>query len=153
MAVIVLAALAAIGLLTAYLTDERWVAWATLMTSVVGAALATWLLVTERAREGVGHGAVSTDITDDEPSEASDSAEDELEDGADVRPVPEAVANEVVFVIPGRRRFHLAGCSLLEGRQYEEITADDALDEGFTPCSRCVDTAAGDDRRELRSDQ
>ena len=48
-----------------------------------------------------------------------------------------AMAQENVCVVPGRRRYHRHDCRLLEGAQSETITVAEALDEGFTPCTKC----------------
>jgi hypothetical protein len=43
-----------------------------------------------------------------------------------------------VLVVPGRHRYHRAGCSMLEGREPETLDLEEAREEGFTPCSRCA---------------
>jgi hypothetical protein len=43
-----------------------------------------------------------------------------------------------VLVIPGRRRFHRDGCRLLADRATDRIGLEEALEEGFTPCSTCI---------------
>ncbi|MCC5579405.1 hypothetical protein IMZ11_27615 [Microtetraspora sp. AC03309] len=48
----------------------------------------------------------------------------------------------IVLVIPGRKRFHLADCRQLQGREVEELTHEEAREEGFTPCTACVPEAA-----------
>jgi hypothetical protein len=40
--------------------------------------------------------------------------------------------------VPGRRRFHAPECPLLADKDVEEITLDDARDEGFTACTTCA---------------
>ena len=54
---------------------------------------------------------------------------------------PEAI----VLVIPGRKRYHVGGCRQLVGRDHEELTHEEALEEGFTPCTTCLpaDSASG----------
>ncbi|MFF4772357.1 hypothetical protein ACFY05_05805 [Microtetraspora fusca] len=47
----------------------------------------------------------------------------------------------IVLVIPGRKRFHLADCRQLQGREAEELTHEEAREEGFTPCTACVPEA------------
>jgi len=44
----------------------------------------------------------------------------------------------IVVVIPGRRRFHLPSCRQVVGRQVEELTHEEAREEGFTPCTACL---------------
>ncbi|WP_329424508.1 hypothetical protein OG339_29340 [Streptosporangium sp. NBC_01495] len=44
----------------------------------------------------------------------------------------------IVLVIPGRKRYHVAGCRQLAGRDHEELTHEEALEEGFTPCTTCL---------------
>jgi len=42
-----------------------------------------------------------------------------------------------VLVVDGRPRYHLAGCHHLQGRQGEPLPVSEAVELGFTPCSRC----------------
>lgn len=56
------------------------------------------------------------------------------------KPVPISVPDtgpDIVRVIPGRKRFHQPGCSLLTGHGTEELMREEAEEEGFTPCSVC----------------
>ncbi|MBG0817395.1 hypothetical protein [Planomonospora sp. ID82291] len=55
--------------------------------------------------------------------------------------VPDAEA--IVLVIPGRRRYHIAGCRQLAGREHEELTHEEAREEGFTPCTTCLPEFSG----------
>ncbi|WP_433377248.1 hypothetical protein [Streptosporangium sp. CA-115845] len=53
-------------------------------------------------------------------------------------------AEAIVLVIPGRKRYHVAGCRQLAGRDHEELTHEEAREEGFTPCTTCLpEPAAG----------
>ncbi|MEV4381400.1 hypothetical protein [Streptosporangium sp. NPDC049644] len=53
-------------------------------------------------------------------------------------------AEAIVLVIPGRKRYHVAGCRQLAGRDHEELTHEEAREEGFTPCTSCLpEPAAG----------
>ncbi|MFD1120265.1 hypothetical protein ACFQ3A_38345, partial [Sphaerisporangium aureirubrum] len=52
------------------------------------------------------------------------------------RPSPDTI----VLVIPGRRRFHLPGCRQLAGRDHEELTYEEAREEGFSACTTCLPT-------------
>lgn len=45
---------------------------------------------------------------------------------------------EVVLVVPGRKRFHRDDCRLLGSRTTEELTLNEAREEGFTPCTTCT---------------
>ncbi|GAA3976705.1 hypothetical protein GCM10023085_68870 [Actinomadura viridis] len=48
----------------------------------------------------------------------------------------------VVFVVRGRKRYHLDTCRQLAGRDREELTYAEAKEEGFSPCTACMpDTA------------
>ncbi len=42
-----------------------------------------------------------------------------------------------VLVMDGRPRYHLAGCTHLRDRSSEPLPVNEAIDLGFTPCSRC----------------
>lgn len=48
----------------------------------------------------------------------------------------------IVLVIPGRKRYHVAGCRQLISRDHEELTYEEAREEGFTPCTTCLPDAA-----------
>jgi hypothetical protein len=51
-------------------------------------------------------------------------------------------AETTVYVVPGRKRYHLETCRQLAGRDREELTFEEAREEGFTPCTACLpDTA------------
>jgi hypothetical protein len=52
-------------------------------------------------------------------------------------------ADAIVLVIPGRKRFHRPGCRRLAGRDHEELTYEEAREEGFTACTTCDPEAAG----------
>ncbi|MBW8481029.1 hypothetical protein [Actinomadura parmotrematis] len=53
--------------------------------------------------------------------------------------VPE---DALVFVVRGRKRYHLDTCRQLAGRETEELTYVEAREEGFSPCTACLpDTA------------
>jgi hypothetical protein len=48
----------------------------------------------------------------------------------------------LVFVVRGRKRYHLDTCRQLAGRDAEELTYAEAKEEGFSPCTACMpDTA------------
>lgn len=70
-------------------------------------------------------------------------AEPKTVDGVDLEIVeqPDSVAAEdsdVVFVVPGRMRFHVTGCRLLDGKDVEQLTLEEAEDESFTACTVCA---------------
>lgn len=44
----------------------------------------------------------------------------------------------IVLVIPGRKRFHVTGCRQLADREHEELTHEEAREEGFTACTTCL---------------
>jgi methylphosphotriester-DNA--protein-cysteine methyltransferase len=75
--------------------------------------------------------------------QASDKADtDTAELGAVLPPAGEVPADAVVYVVPGRRRYHLDSCRQLSGRDKEELTFEEAREEGFSPCTACMpDTA------------
>ncbi|MFD0904059.1 hypothetical protein [Actinomadura sediminis] len=48
----------------------------------------------------------------------------------------------LVFVVRGRKRYHLDTCRQLAGRETEELTYAEAREEGFSSCTACMpDTA------------
>ncbi|MEV4394528.1 hypothetical protein [Nonomuraea sp. NPDC049607] len=59
------------------------------------------------------------------------------------RPAASGISPDaIVLVIPGRRRYHVPGCRQLAGRDHEELTHEEAREEGFTPCTTCLPDAA-----------
>ncbi|XVQ13824.1 hypothetical protein ACQP1W_15175 [Spirillospora sp. CA-255316] len=60
-----------------------------------------------------------------------------------IPPPPAEVPDEaVVYVVRGRKRYHLDTCRQLAGRDREELTYAEAREEGFSPCTACMpDTA------------
>ncbi|WP_030909810.1 hypothetical protein [Streptosporangium amethystogenes] len=55
-------------------------------------------------------------------------------------------AEAIVLVIPGRKRYHVAGCRQLAGRDHEELTHEEAREEGFTPCTSCLPESTAGNR-------
>ncbi|TDC55145.1 hypothetical protein E1281_14115 [Actinomadura sp. KC345] len=69
----------------------------------------------------------------------ADPADDEVEIPAPPADVPD---DALVFVVRGRKRYHLDTCRQLAGRETEELTYAEAKEEGFSPCTACMpDTA------------
>ncbi|MFI6905473.1 hypothetical protein ACIBKY_29715 [Nonomuraea sp. NPDC050394] len=59
------------------------------------------------------------------------------------RPAARGISPDaLVLVIPGRKRYHVPGCRQLIGRDHEELTFEEAREEGFTPCTSCLPDAA-----------
>lgn len=57
-------------------------------------------------------------------------------------PTAQVPDDALVYVIPGRKRYHLDTCRQLAARQTEELTYIEAQEEGFSPCTACLpDTA------------
>ncbi|GAB3661375.1 hypothetical protein GCM10027589_23580 [Actinocorallia lasiicapitis] len=57
-------------------------------------------------------------------------------------PSVEVPDDAIVYVVPGRKRYHLDTCRQLAGRQTEDLTYVEAQEEGFSPCTACLpDTA------------
>jgi hypothetical protein len=89
--------------------------------------------------------AVETEIEDgdgdDTDAEQLDGAAAE---GGEVVSAAAAEDGEVVFVVPGRMRFHVAGCRLLDGKSAEQLTLEEAEDEAFTACTVCASHEAAE---------
>ncbi|MFI0407028.1 hypothetical protein [Actinomadura sp. 3N508] len=57
-------------------------------------------------------------------------------------PQVDVPGDALVFVVRGRKRYHLDTCRQLAGRETEELTYAEAKEEGFSPCTACMpDTA------------
>ncbi|MFB4316253.1 hypothetical protein [Actinomadura sp. 21ATH] len=65
------------------------------------------------------------------------------DDDTEIPPPPADVPDDaVVFVVRGRKRYHLDTCRQLAGRDKEELTYAEAREEGFSSCTACMpDTA------------
>lgn len=89
--------------------------------------------------EGAGHSADAVQLEEtaeraDTAAEGSTHAESESVNDSHGQPVDD----DTVIVVPGRKRYHRAGCANLNGHAREELTLDEAKDEGFTACTSCT---------------
>jgi hypothetical protein len=79
----------------------------------------------------------------DDPAAEADLGTADGEDAEDDPPAADTAAplsghgQNLVWVIDGRPRYHLAGCDFLPGRPGQPIPLSQAVEDGFTPCSRC----------------
>lgn len=95
------------------------------------------------AQEKDGGTLAEADRVDDEEPEVSDPEVSDPEMAvveqapADVAGKSTEPAEMVVYVVPGRKRFHRTGCRLLADHEHEPLTVVEALEEGFTACSVC----------------
>lgn len=55
---------------------------------------------------------------------------------------PADAAGGDVWVIDGRPRYHLGSCPIIQGQDAEPIPLDQAVEDGFMPCSLCEPTLA-----------
>lgn len=70
-------------------------------------------------------------------------APEPLDDAVEIPVQPVDVPDDaLVFVVRGRKRYHLDTCRQLAGRETEELTYAEAREEGFSSCTACMpDTA------------
>lgn len=165
----VLLIVVAAGLVVAsVLTDSLPLAIAGLVVSLVALGLMVWpVLMARRAaavaaeeREeaaGTEPGPASVDpepaAAEPEPEPAPVATEPGPAEPGPAEPEPAigalepaaepALRSTSVLVVPGRHRYHQAGCSMLEGREPETLDLEEAREEGFTACSRCVGDRVG----------
>lgn len=147
--------------LTSYLTEAIEYGYGAVGAALAGVSLVVMGLWRDRRRQATATDQASRtdrDVPDSPPSsDESDETAVAIDDGdtdevdepqgelrqatpADENPVPISVTDpgpDTVRVIPGRKRFHQPGCSLLTGHESEELTREEAEEEGFTPCSVC----------------
>jgi hypothetical protein len=94
------------------------------------------------ATSGTGRHA-ATPANDGSADGAGSTEADAAADSADDPPAADTVAplsghgQNLVWVIDGRPRYHLAACAFLLGRSGEPISLSQAVEDGFTPCSLC----------------
>jgi hypothetical protein len=113
--------------------------WTALGLSVAGLGFVAARSALRRRAARPGTAASDLDVTE---AAAEDVAEDAAEDVAvpEARPGAVLVAERtgrLVRVVAGRRRFHVGDRRLLGEQPFEEITRDEAVDEGFTACTTC----------------
>jgi hypothetical protein len=87
--------------------------------------------------------AVETEIEDGDGTDA-EQLDGAAAEGGEVVSAAAAEDGEVVFVVPGRMRFHVAGCRLLDGKSAEQLTLEEAEDEAFTACTVCASHEAAE---------
>jgi hypothetical protein len=79
--------------------------------------------------------------TTDEVAVRDDDPVDEPAPANTLAPLSDK-SHENVWVIDGRPRYHLSSCGFLVGHEAEPIPLQQAVEDGFSPCSRCdPDTA------------
>ncbi|MFI0445200.1 hypothetical protein [Actinomadura sp. 6N118] len=132
--------------------DALVVIYISIAVSVVS-ALCLALGVFLRRKELFGAGAVPSAAKNKRKSKSKKAppvrtktapAKDEPADTEVTIPAPPANVPDdaVVFVVRGRKRYHLSTCRQLAGRDKEELTYVEAKEEGFSPCTACMpDTA------------
>jgi hypothetical protein len=159
--VILVLVLAAAGSLAASLfTHQAWPAWLALALCLLGLALTVGKAVHRRrlarkhSDDGVGDQPVDEagELRETAAGETADGVDDRDEPASEVDPErePAVVAEETVSemdglvrIVKGRRRFHTPGCRVLAAHPFDELTRDEAVEEGFTPCTVCEDSVAG----------
>lgn len=123
MIALILAAAAGICLAAGWLWEQVVLVYVALGASAAGLVLVlgqAWLRRRRAAKDA------AKDTVDEEEPE---TVEEPALPGED---------SEVVFVLPGRKRFHLSGCRILDGKAAEELTLAEAEEESFTACSVCA---------------
>lgn len=45
---------------------------------------------------------------------------------------------DTVYIVPGRKRYHLSSCPAIDEHATEELTVVEADGEGFSACTRCI---------------
>lgn len=156
--VILLALLAAASLLSGYLMDEVSLVWVALGLSIGMLTLVVGTTVVERRGPRPEQGAATeeADAVDssslDDEDDGDPTGSESVREPAEVTHPSEAGASTTVArddapssdaddglvrVIEGRRRYHRADCELLGQHETELLTEEEALEEGFSACSRC----------------
>ena len=77
-------------------------------------------------------------VSPESPEEVADVKAEEPQVAAAPLTEHSQPAAEIVLIVRGRRRYHQSGCDLLAAHDAEELTEDEAREEGFTACTRCV---------------
>lgn len=128
MLALILAVVAGLCLAAGWLWEQVIAVYMALGASAAGLVLVlgqVWLRRRKAAKDTV-------DEPDPEPGEDIKLQEEEHQEQD----------GEVVFVLPGRKRFHVSGCRILDGKVAEELTLAEAEEESFTACSVCASREA-----------
>lgn len=135
--IVLVLVLGALGLLvTALVTAQSLWAWISIGVSALAGLLLVVDVVRRRARrtateaEGSAGTAERTEVTPSGSGSDGDPTEEDQALGTE--PADE------VLVVDEHPRYHRAGCSWLAGRETIAISAREARELGFTPCSRCA---------------
>ncbi|WP_020661448.1 hypothetical protein [Amycolatopsis benzoatilytica] len=131
MIVLVLAVLSLASLVTGYLTDRMVLVEVSFGLSVLGAAILAATAIRRRRAKRKNAAEPDEDEADVAEAEGSEDVED-VEDVGEAERTP-----ALVVVVPGRRRYHVPECESVRETAVEELTADEAVEEGFSPCTRC----------------
>ncbi|MCD2194575.1 hypothetical protein LQ327_14475 [Actinomycetospora endophytica] len=129
----------AAGLVVAsVLTDSLPLAIAGLVVAVVALGLIVWPVLMARRAAAVAAEEQEDAAAEEAPVVEETPAETVAEEPVAEEPAVEEPVLTSVLVVPGRHRYHRAGCSMLDGREPETLDLEEAQEEGFTPCSRCA---------------
>jgi hypothetical protein len=79
-----------------------------------------------------------TEVPHDTAAEPQDTAEPDEEDADAADALAVASSERDVLVVDEHPRFHVDGCTWLAGRTTMSLPAREAVDLGFSPCSRCT---------------
>jgi hypothetical protein len=149
MLALVLALVAGVCLAAGWLLEQITLVYVALGVSAVGfvmIAANVWLLRRRAKKDRLaldaldGESAAESEDLDAAPGVDADSAEVVVHVSGGERLAEDAT----VYVVAGRKRFHLDDCRLISGRATEELTLVEAQEEAFTPCTICVETEASE---------
>ncbi|KAA9153987.1 hypothetical protein FPZ12_033225 [Amycolatopsis acidicola] len=133
MLVLILIVLSMASLVTGVVIDEMVLVDIAFGLSVVGLAVVVFGWWRRRRSARSADAAESAESV--ESVESAESVESEVDD--EVEPEPEVEEPALVVVLPGRRRYHTPECEKVAEVESEELTLDEARDEGFSACSLC----------------
>jgi hypothetical protein len=135
----VLVLVALVFLVIGLLGDGLGFIWASIITSVVAGV---FLLLGALQRRGAPAAATTTDPTSGEMLERVTAVSVRPRE-AEAEPAAPAVEAAMVSIVPGRPRYHVAGCRFLAGRpDVGTVPVDQARADGYTACGVCKPDAA-----------
>lgn len=140
----------ALGIAVLSLFPLAWRAWRDSKTKMSDDAAANFDDADSDTDASSSHGTGQSETgpADKDQGEQHDTATRETAEAATAtRNVSEQVSQStlglaptsIVHVVPGRKRFHLKNCRLVTEHSTEELTLTEAREEGFTPCSVCIE--------------
>ncbi|GAA5117879.1 hypothetical protein GCM10025762_33740 [Haloechinothrix salitolerans] len=126
------------SLIASFVLDQIIATYTTLVLSLVGVCVLVWTRFWKGWYSGSAKGSKIANKDDGQSDTAAVADVGGETDRGRRGPSRAREQPSFVRVVSGRRRYHVADCSLLEGLPDNVISLDEAQEEGFTACTACL---------------